>query len=137
MVCCLYSGARTGRLSSPTKQIFIACTGPSSALGGLYVQPFFRPVKRAEDLQFHRIAQDTLPVRRRTEPQFPHPAVQLVDHASSQGGLRLEAVAERDRDAIAVLYPMRVRCRDMDAVACPELEDPSPLLVFLVEHHVA
>src|SRR5882762_6942190 len=58
---------------------------PGSTLGGLYVQPSLRPVDRAVDLQFHRVAQGAVAVRRRAEPQLAYPTVQVVDHAAPQG----------------------------------------------------
>jgi len=42
-----------------------------SAFGGLYVQPFLRPIERADDLQFHLVAQGAFAVRRRMQAYLP------------------------------------------------------------------
>src|SRR6266480_1655680 len=61
----------------------------------------------------------------------------MVDPAALQPGARLEAVAERDRYAVAVLYPVRVGRWNVDAVPRLELEDCGAFLISLAEHHVA
>jgi len=74
-------------------------------LGGLYVQPSLRPVDRAEDLQFHRVAQ-AVAVRRRASPSL------RIDRSGcrscrAQGGARLEAVLNEIARR-RILYPVRV-----------------------------
>src|SRR5262249_44024744 len=99
--------------------------------------PQAQPTERAIELVFQRIAQRASAVGGRAQPDPAQQGIHAVDAAALERGPGLERGAERDRNAVAVPDPVRVRARDVQRPAGAQLEDLSAVLVALCEVQVA